>query len=248
MTTDLLPRGDNLQLLHPEMQEQLYHMNWRELKPIQSSAIQQIIEGDGHLIISAPTAGGKTEAAFLPILSVILGDYSDGVRAVYVGPLKALINDQFRRLEDLCQKSDIPVHKWHGDVSAAAKKELAKNPTGVLLITPESIESLFINYPDRLGDMFKRLAFVVVDELHSFLGTERGASLHSLLARLVSRSQLRVRLVALSATFGQDEGVQAARSWLSLRDGERVAPSIVEPPGGKTLRYQVGPAKCQGRR
>ena len=90
-----------------------------------------------------------------------------------MGPLKALINDQFRRLEDLCQRSGIPVHKWHGDVSATAKKELRKNPTGVLLITPESIESLFINYPDYLDAMFRQLGFVVIDELHSFLGTGR---------------------------------------------------------------------------
>jgi ATP-dependent helicase Lhr and Lhr-like helicase len=231
-------RDDNFQMLHREMQEQLYHMHWRELRPIQSSAIKQIIAGDGHLIISARTAGGKTEAAFLPILSLILDDHSVGVRAIYVGPLKALINDQFRRLEDLCQRSGIPVHKWHGDVSAAAKKELRKNPSGLLLITPESIESLFINYPDRIDDMFKRLAFVVVDELHSFLGTERGAHLLSLLTRLVSRSQLPVRLVALSATFGQAEGVQAARNWLSIRDTDRVA-EIVEASGRRSMRYQV---------
>ncbi len=236
MGTEITESDKSFQLLHPNMQEQLYRMQWRELRPIQATAIQHIIQGNNHLIISAPTAGGKTEAAFLPILSRIVNDCTGGIRAMYVGPLKALINDQFRRLEDLCQRADIPVHKWHGDVSAAAKKELRNNPSGVLLITPESIESLFINHAGKLDGMFGRLAFIVIDELHAFLGTERGAHLHSLLHRVIRRSQLRVRFVALSATIG--EGIQNARRWLCFSEHDRVDP-IESPTGGKWLRYQV---------
>jgi len=103
------------QRLHPTIQEELYRMKWTTLRPIQVDAIHAVLGGAGHLIISAMTAGGKTEAAFLPILSEIVEDYTGSIRALYVGPLKALINDQFRRLEELCEHAEIPVHKWHGD-------------------------------------------------------------------------------------------------------------------------------------
>jgi ATP-dependent Lhr-like helicase len=239
MTTEATTwNGDGFPLLRPQVQEQLYRMSWQELRPIQHDAIRHVIQGTGHLIISAPTAGGKTEAAFLPILSQILPEADEGVRAVYVSPLKALINDQFRRLEELFQLSGVAVHKWHGDVTASAKKHLREKPSGVLLITPESLESLFINHADRLDRMFGRLAFLVIDELHSFLGTERGAHLHSLLHRLVRRSQLPVRVLALSATFGEDDGLTAARRWLSLGAQQEVR-VVSEKTTGKGFRYQV---------
>src|SRR5215472_10999316 len=103
--------------LHPKLREALYRMRWTRLRPIQVDAIHEILDGTGDLILSARTAAGKTEAAFLPILSQIVDDHQGGVRAVYAGPLKALINDQFLRLERLCEATEIAVHKWHGDVS-----------------------------------------------------------------------------------------------------------------------------------
>ena len=186
-------------------------MRWTELRPIQVEAIQEILQGDRHVVISAATAGGKTEAAFLPILSQIIDDHQGGIRALYIGPLKALINDQFRRLEELCERSGIPVHRWHGDVGQSRKRTLLDDPAGVLLITPESIESLFVNHPVHLPALFSRLAFIVVDELHSFVGTERGAHLRSLLARVTAKSRAHVRSVALSATMGN---IPAAARWL----------------------------------
>ena len=125
------------------------------------------------MIIAARTAAGKTEAAFLPIFSQIVERPARGIRVIYVGPLKALINDQFSRLELLCKETEIPVHKWHGDVSRSAKKKLLEWPAGVLLITPESIESLFVNHPHELTKLFANLDYIVIDELHSFIGTER---------------------------------------------------------------------------
>ena len=148
-------------------------MRWTKLRQIQVDAIHEVFDGDGDLIIAARTAAGKTEAAFLPILSRMLSEPARGIRAVYVGPLKALINDQFSRLEDLCREAEIPVHKWHGDVSSSPKRRLLEHPSGVLLITPESIESLFVNHAHRLPEVFAALAFIVIDELHSFIGTER---------------------------------------------------------------------------
>src|SRR3954451_3901621 len=107
--------------LHPSLQEALYRMRWTKLRQIQVDAIHEVFDATGDLIIAAKTAAGKTEAAFLPILSHLLGESSSGIRAIYVGPLKALINDQFSRLEELCQETEISVHKWHGDVSSSSK-------------------------------------------------------------------------------------------------------------------------------
>ena len=129
--------------LHPTIQEKLYKMRWTELRPIQEDAIRELFTTRQNLIISAKTASGKTEAAFLPILSQIVEKKGVGVSAIYVGPLKALINDQFQRLEKLCELSEIPVFKWHGDVGSSGKTMFLKNPSSVLLITPESIESPF---------------------------------------------------------------------------------------------------------
>ena len=198
--------------LHPPLQEALYRMRWTKLRQIQVDAIHEVFDGEGDLVIAARTAAGKTEAAFLPILSRMLSEPAQGVRAVYVGPLKALINDQFSRLEDLCSEAEIPVHKWHGDVSTSPKRRLLEHPSGVLLITPESIESLFVNHAHRLPEVFAALEFIVIDELHSFIGTERGAHLRSLMHRLGAKSRLPVRRAGLSATLGPDLG--AVRRWL----------------------------------
>ncbi len=131
--------------LHSKIQEAIWNQQWDELRPLQVDAIQAVLDSNDHLILASATASGKTEAAFLPILSQLAAEPADSVQALYVSPLKALINDQFRRLEDLCAYAQIPVHRWHGDVSATDKQRLRKRPGGVLLITPESLESQFIN-------------------------------------------------------------------------------------------------------
>ena len=210
-------------------------MRWTKLRPIQVEAIHEIFDGDGDLIIAARTAAGKTEAAFLPILSRMLSEPARGVRAVYVGPLKALINDQFSRLEDLCREAEVPVHKWHGDVAASPKRRLLEHPSGVLLITPESIESLFVNHPHRLPEVFASLSFIVIDELHSFIGTEAGAQLRSLLCRLAKKSRLPVRRVGLSATFGSD--MSAVRHW--LRSSQPDSVRVIEDSTTKPIQLRI---------
>ncbi len=221
--------------LHPQLQEALYRMQWTKLRPIQVDAIHEVFDGDGDLIIAARTAAGKTEAAFLPILSRIVAEPATGVRGIYVGPLKALINDQFSRLEMLCREAEIAVHKWHGDVSSSAKRHLLERPAGVLLITPESIESLFVNHSQRLGGLFSNLAFVVIDELHSFIGTERGAHLRSLLCRVADKSRERVRRVGLSATFGAE--IDGVCQWLRPTAPKTV--SIIEDPEKKSIQLRI---------
>jgi ATP-dependent helicase Lhr and Lhr-like helicase len=223
------------ELLHPKLRYILYKMGWEELRPIQVDAIHEIFNTNKNLIISAQTASGKTEAAFLPILSQIVDRKDGGISAIYVGPLKALINDQFERLEVLCKTAEIPVFKWHGDVGSAPKKKFLKNPSGVLLITPESIESLFINHSDELSNLFRSLSFIVIDEMHSFIGTERGAHLKSLLSRAMHKSKGDVRIVGLSATIGDPE---LAKQWLIPRDPASVV-LITDPNEQKGIRYLI---------
>jgi len=220
--------------LHAKLQESLYGMRWTKLRQIQVDAIHEVLDGDGDLIIAARTAAGKTEAAFLPILSQIVDDHHGSVRAVYAGPLKALINDQFLRLERLCELAKIPVHKWHGDVGKAARKRLLEQPSGILLITPESIESLFINHPHRLATLFPQLGYFVIDEAHSFLGNERGAHLRSLMTRLSEKSRDPVRRIGLSATLGDPA---AAMRWIRPTEPGRVR--LLEDEEGKGIRLRL---------
>jgi ATP-dependent Lhr-like helicase len=139
----------------------------------------------GDVVIAAPTAGGKTEAAFLPLASrLIEAGPRPGFGLLYISPLKALINDQFTRLEPLFETLDLPVQRWHGDVDAGSKAKARKNPRGLVLITPESLEALFVLRGREIPHLFGALQAVVIDELHSFIGSERGAQLSSLLGRL----------------------------------------------------------------
>lgn len=197
--------------LHRGVVHWLFDRGWGELRPIQLAALEAFQDCEDDLILTARTAGGKTEAAFLPVISSIAGDASGGVRALYVGPLRALINDQFRRLEELCGHLDVPVHRWHGEVGAAARRRLLDDPGGILLITPESIESLFLNRPQHVARLFARLDCCVIDELHVFPGVERGQHLRSLLSRLEAVRGRRVRRIGLSATLARPD---EAAAWL----------------------------------
>ena len=141
--------GDISQLLNPAVQKWIYKQRWTDLRDIQKEAIRPVLAGNSDLVISASTAAGKTEAAFLPAITAI-ADETSGFGILYVSPLKALINDQYRRLEELCDMMDIKVTSWHGDSSQSKKKEAKRNPEGILLITPESLESL-LDPRSRMG-------------------------------------------------------------------------------------------------
>ncbi len=193
------------QRLREQIQRWVWDQGWTELRDIQEQAISPILDGGRDLIIAAATASGKTEAAFLPICSRIIERPTSSVRAMCVSPLKALINDQFDRLDRLCERIDIPVHRWHGDVSSSHKRQLLSDPAGILLITPESLEALFVLRGTTIAKLFANLDFVVVDELHSFIGAERGQQLQSLLSRLELVLRRRVPRIALSATLGDME-------------------------------------------
>ncbi|MCC9043914.1 DEAD/DEAH box helicase [Myroides sp. M-43] len=194
-------------LLSEPIRKYIAEQNWSELRPIQNAAIQRILTTTDNYILSAKTASGKTEAAFLPILTDV--DFSEsGVQVLYISPLIALINDQFKRIEELCEHLDIVITKWHGEASQSAKKKLIKNPNGIVLITPESLEAMFCNRSHEIPHLFSNLKYVVIDEIHYFDGTNRGVQLNSLLYRIQKRANANFRLIGLSATIGDLESIK----------------------------------------
>lgn len=222
-------------LLHPGVQRAIWEMGWKELRPIQAEAIHFLLEGNGHALICASTASGKTEAAFLPIISRLAEGKQDSVRAIYIGPLKALINDQFNRLDRLCERLELPVHRWHGDVSVSHKQALRRDPGGILLITPESLESNFINYGSQVPRLYRELEFIVIDEVHSFLGNVRGIHLLSLLSRLRAATGRQPRMIGLSATIGDPE---AGKRFLAP-DTIPTVTLIQETNAGRQVRFAL---------
>ena len=138
--------SSSFSLLDEKVQKWVWRQGWSSLKDIQENSIPIVLSQDNDVIISAATAGGKTEAAFLPILTSILRDrVSFGYQVLYISPLKALINDQYRRLADMTADMGIDVIPWHGDIDVSRKNRSLKNPNGIVIITPESLESFLIN-------------------------------------------------------------------------------------------------------
>jgi ATP-dependent Lhr-like helicase len=197
-------RDSAFELLDEKVQHWIYKQQWAELRQVQQRAIPPVLECSSDLIVAAATAAGKTEAAFLPITtSLRRAPIESGIGALYVAPLKALINDQFQRLELLCETCEIELTSWHGDIAAEPKRKLREQPSGILLITPESLESIFVNYGSSVPSIFAALRYVVIDELHAFIGSERGRQLQSLLHRIECAGKSRAVRIGLSATLGE---------------------------------------------
>ncbi|EAQ67749.1 hypothetical ATP-dependent helicase [Marinomonas sp. MED121] len=200
---------DEHEKLDHRVQRWIFKQGWVGLREIQCLAIEPILSEKTDVLISASTAAGKTEAFFLPALSVIAVQET-GVGILYISPLKALINDQDRRLESLSDLLEMPVTPWHGDSSQSRKRKLKASPSGVVLITPESLESLLIRDSGWIKAAFSNLKYIVIDEFHAFIGSERGHHLLSLLHRLehlLGRLETPIPRVALSATLGELEKV-----------------------------------------
>ena len=231
-------------LLAEPIRRWVWQKGWTSLRDIQERAIPYLVDGDDDLIIAAATAGGKTEAAFLPLISkASTTDNGEGFDLVYVGPLRALINDQFRRLEDLCEALEMPVHPWHGDISQGVKARARKNPRGILLITPESLEAMFVLRGAEIPRLFADTQAIVIDELHALLDSERGVHLRSLLTRLELSVGRRIRRVGLSATLGD---MALANAYLRPEAPEKVG-QLVSRSDGHELRVQLR-AYIAGRR
>ena len=189
----------------PYIQDYIYRSGWRSLRAVQNAAGDAIFNTDENVLLTASTASGKTEAAFFPILSLLEEDPSASVGVLYIAPLKALINDQFGRLGELCEEAGIVVTRWHGDASQTGKRKLLKHPQGILQITPESLESLMINKHMEIPSLFGDLRFIVIDEIHSLLRADRGLQTFCLIERLCRLAGCDPRRIGLSATIGRPE-------------------------------------------
>ena len=216
------------------IREYIYRHGWDELREIQTAAAHVLFETDKNLLLTTPTASGKTEAAFFPILSELYENPSDSFGVIYIAPLKSLINDQFLRMEELLDESGIPVYHWHGDVAVSKKAKALKNPRGILQITPESLESMLINRSNDIPRLFSDLRYIVIDELHTLTGSDRGNQILCQLCRISRLIGFSPRRIGLSATVGD---VAAAAEWLSKgSDRETECPVL---PAGK-LKWRLG--------
>mgnify|MGYP002769440040 CR=1 FL=1 len=214
----------------PFIQDFIYQNNWENLRAIQVAAGEAIFDTDDNLLLTASTASGKTEAAFFPILTLFSEDMPHSIGALYIGPLKALINDQFLRLNDLCREAEIPVWHWHGDVAQSRKNKLLKNPSGILQITPESLEALLLHKHAAIARLFGDLRFIVIDEVHSLLRGDRGGQTLCLIERLSKLAGVNPRRIGLSATIGNPE---EAGKFLSAGTGRKTAIPRIHVKGSK---------------
>ncbi len=189
----------------PFIQDYIYRSGWQSLRAVQNAAGDAIFNTEENVLLTASTASGKTEAAFFPILSLLEENPSATVGVLYIAPLKALINDQFGRLGELCEEVGIPVTRWHGDAPQTQKRKLLRKPAGILQITPESLESLLINKHMEIPSLFGDLRFIVIDEIHSLLRGDRGLQTFCLIERLCALAGCSPRRIGLSATIGSPE-------------------------------------------
>ena len=185
----------------PFIQEYIYRKRWTDLREVQVEACDAIMDTNKHVIVASGTASGKTEAAFFPILTILEKNPSTSVGAMYIGPLKALINDQFERLNELLDDREIPVWPWHGDISQSTKRKALQVAQGILQITPESLEALLMRHPGDACRLFSDLRFIVIDEIHALMGEDRGLQVLCLIARLEKLTGCRPRRIGLSATL-----------------------------------------------
>ncbi len=216
------------------IREYIYQHSWDSLREIQLLAADSLFNSQNNLLLTSSTASGKTEAAFFPILTMLEGDLPESVAVLYIAPLKSLINDQFGRIEELLDISGIPVTHWHGDVAQSHKKKLLEKPRGILQITPESLESMLMNRSNDLIRLFSGLQFVIIDEIHTLTGSDRGNQIICQLCRLGRLIGNHPRRVGLSATVGDAE---LAAAWLGAGSGRDTDVPQLTP---EKLRWRLG--------
>jgi len=219
--------------LHPDL---CYHivnsLGWNSLRPVQHQSIAPILAGEDTVIL-APTAGGKTEASFFPLISRVLSEGWEGLSIIYLSPIKALLNNQHQRLERLFGMVGHRASVWHGDVPQSEKKRIRQNPPTVLLTTPESLEAMLISIRTPSESMFGNLRVVVIDEVHAFAGDDRGWHLLGVLERLSAWAGRELQRIGLSATVGNRAEIV---DWIAA--GNTSTRATVDP-GGATATPEV---------
>ncbi|HJJ58832.1 MAG TPA: DEAD/DEAH box helicase [Methanocorpusculum sp.] len=218
--------------LHPTLQETLITgLGWNALRPVQETACKEVAAGKDILVL-APTAGGKTEAAFLPVIDALLKRRTGHLSAIYVSPLKALINDQTERVVRLAERAGLEVAVQHGDIAGTERWRFAESEPDILLTTPESLEVLLSSKDSKYA--FSGLRFIIVDEIHAFTESSRGVHLKCLIDRITAASQEKIIRIGLSATVGNPEDLLA---WFSDEGREKALVSIPSPPSKKHFSF-----------
>ena len=230
-----MTEADRVFQMFPDfIREYIYTHEWESLREIQLEAARSLFFTDNNLLLTSSTASGKTEAVFFPILTDIYNNPSNSISVLYIAPLKSLINDQFFRIDDLLKECDIGVTHWHGDVAQSRKKALLQNPKGILQITPESLESMLINRSNDIIRLFGDLRYIVLDEIHTLAGADRGNQIICQLARIDKAIGRSPRRIGLSATVGRPELVA---EWMSEGTGRKTDVPFVS--SNKT-RWKLG--------
>ncbi len=210
--------------LSPALQYQIVNgLGFESLRPVQELSIPPILDG-ANCVVLAPTAGGKTESAFFPLLSQMDTEGWEPVSVLYISPIRALLNNQEERLRGYARMLGRRVAVWHGDVSQRDKKAFLKEPADILLTTPESLEVMLMSAKVPSRRLFAGLRAVVIDEIHAFAGDDRGSHLMAVLERLCRFCGRDVQRIGLSATVGNPEEILTWLQGSSTRPGVMVSP------------------------
>jgi ATP-dependent Lhr-like helicase len=222
--------------LHPAVQHHVVNsLGWRSLRPLQEHSIDPVLDGR-DVLLGAPTAGGKTEAAILPLLSRMVAERWSGLTVLYVCPLRALLNNLYPRIAGYAELVGRTVGLWHGDVGDAERKAILRDPPDILLTTPESLEAMFLSRRVDTRLLLGGVQSVVVDEIHAFAGDDRGWHMLAVLDRIDALSSLRAQRLGLTATVGNPQELLA---WLSRRAPENRQVVMVADEGLAAPELQV---------
>ena len=220
--------------LHPALQHHIVNsLGWRELREVQSLSIEAFLTG-ANLVILAPTAGGKTESAFFPVISQMLEESWTGISILYVSPIKALLNNQEQRLDKYLRLVGRKAALWHGDTTQGERKRIIAEQPDCLLTTPESLEVLLVSQKVDHQRFFSNVQVVVIDELHAFAGDDRGWHLLSVFERISRIACRDIQRIGLSATVGNP---QEMLNWLS--SGSQRPQQVVWPKGKDSKKPDV---------
>lgn len=211
----------------------IYEKEWETLNPMQIAAIEKVQEHKSNLLFTAGTAMGKTEAAFMPTISELYRHPVDSIGILYISPLKALINDQFVRIEDMLLETKIKITKWHGDSSYSQKNKLLYQPNGILQTTPESLEAMLCRHPENVSILFSQTKYIIIDEIHYFMNSGRGLQLLALMERIRRITKNNPIRLGLSATIKNTKKALEFLNEGSSRGGE------VIDNGRESRTYQV---------
>lgn len=232
-----MQNADQIYAKFPDfIREYIYRAGWQTLREVQLQAAEVIFDSRDNLLLSSSTASGKTEAVLFPILADLVNNppKGAGVSVLYIAPLKSLINDQFSRLDELLDASGIPVTHWHGDVAGSQKSKLLNDPRGILQITPESLESLLIRRPNDIPRLFGDLRYIIIDEVHILIGSDRGNQIICQMCRLDRALGHHPRRIGLSATIGD---LSLAANWLGAGSGRDTQAPV---PNKHPIHWRLG--------